>query len=306
LKFLHLRHQAKKITRQYFDAQGFIEVDSPVLIASNAIEAFIDPIWVGDLELRTSPEIYHKRLLAHGCQKIYELGPVFRDEQPGRLHLREFSLLEWYRVGASLKDLIRDCEQLFQKLSPELFQTPFEVKTLQELWLEHAKIDLRRALLEKNLVSRVQEAGFVLRERADFSDAFHHVMLTAIEPNIGLEKPCVVTRWPRELAALSRLCVDDDLFAERFEIYYKQIELANAFLELTDPVEQKARFEEEARLRTELGKRSSNLDPEFLTDLALVPKTAGIAVGFDRLLMLVAGASDIAQISPGTNLKNKV
>lgn len=297
MKFLHLRHQAKQITRQYFDEQGFIEIDSPVLIASNAVEAFIDPIWVGDLELRTSPEIYHKRLLAHGCQKIYELGHVFRDEQPGRIHLREFSLLEWYRVGASLADLIQDCEQLFQKLGPEIFKTPFEIKTLQELWLEHTRIDLRQALLENNLVMRVQEAGFVLRENADFGDAFHHVMLTAIEPKIGQERPCVVTRWPREMAALSQLCADDHLFAERFEIYFKQVELANAFLELTDPVEQKARFAAEARLREDLGKRSSKIDQDFLADLSVMPKAAGIAVGFDRLLMLTSGVSDITEIT---------
>lgn len=288
MKFLELRHQAKQITRQYFDAQGFIEVDSPILISANAIEAYIDPIWVGDEELRTSPEIYHKRLLARGAQKIYELGHVFRDELSGRIHLREFTLLEWYRVGANLTDLVRDCENLFQALDPDLFKTPFERKTLQELWSEYTGIDLRQALLDKNLVEVVKKKGFVLREQADFGDAFHHVMLTVIEPQIGLEVPCVVTRWPRELAALSRLCEDDNLFAERFEIYFKQIELANAFLELTDPIEQRDRFEIESQMRQKLGKRSSQIDLGFMEDLQFIPKTAGIAVGFDRLLLLMA------------------
>ncbi|MEI6805414.1 MAG: EF-P lysine aminoacylase EpmA [Myxococcaceae bacterium] len=303
MKFLDLRHRAKKITRQHFDDQGFTEIDSPILISSNAVEAYIDPVWVGDEELRTSPEIYHKRLLARGCQKIYELGHVFRDEELGRIHLREFTLLEWYRVGASLSDLIQDCEKLFYALAPELFSKPFELKTLEELWRDYAKIDLRQALLTGNLVQIVKNAGFVLRDHADFSDAFHHVMITVIEPNIGQETPCVVTRWPKELAALSRLCEDDCLFAERFEIYFRQTELANAFLELTDPVEQKKRFEAEARTRNELGKRSPKPDQAFLTDLQFIPRTAGIAVGFDRLLMLIAGAEFISDV---TNFLKKV
>ena len=303
MEFLELRHRAKQITRRYFDEQGFVEVDSPVLIPHNAVEAYIDPIWVGDLELRTSPEIYHKRLLARGCQKIYELGHVFRDEQPGRIHLREFTLLEWYRVGASLTDLVQDCENLFHALAPDLFSAKFETRTLQELWLEYARIDLRQALQESNLVSRVQEAGFILRDQADFSDAFHHVMLTVIEPRIGQQTPCVVTRWPRELAALARLCNDDDLFAERFEIYFRKTELANAFFELTDPIEQRDRFMAEANLKEQLGKRRSQLDHAFLAELNFIPPTAGIAVGFDRLLMLIAGTM---QISDVTNFLKKI
>lgn len=163
-----------------------------------------------------------------------------------------------------------------------------EIKTLQDLWRDHAKIDLRRALQENNLVETVLAAGFVLRDQADFGDAFHHVMLTKIEPQIGLKTPCVVTRWPKQLAALSRLCDDDNLFAERFEIYFKQVELANAFLELTDPIEQKDRFEQESLMRQNLGKKSSPIDQNFIADLELIPRSAGIAVGFDRLLMLVA------------------
>lgn len=288
MKFLELRHQAKKITRDYFDSQGFLELDSPILIAANAIEAYIDPIWVGDQELRTSPEIYHKRLLARGARKIYELGHVFRDEQEGRIHLREFTLLEWYRVGADLLDLIQDCERLFHLLDPDLFKTPFEIRSLQDLWQKHAQIDLRQALLENNLVETVKKAGFVLRDHADFGDAFHHVMLSAIEAKIGLETPCVLTRWPRQMAALSRVCEDDNLFAERFEIYFQQVELANAFLELTDPVEQQERFEEESLIRQKLGKRSSKIDSNFIADLKLISSAAGIAVGFDRVLFLIA------------------
>lgn len=296
MKF-HERHRAKQIVRQYFDSQGFVEIDSPVLIPANAIETHIDPIWAADGELRTSPELYLKRILARGLTKIYELGPVFRDEAEGRLHKREFMLLEWYRTRASLVDLVQDCQNLFQALAPEQFNQPFEVKTLQTLWLEYGNIDLKQALLEENLVQRVREAGFALREQADFSDAFVQVMGSVIEPQIGQKTPCVVTRWPREMAALSRLCEDDNLFAERFEIYYQGIELANAFLELTDPVEQRKRFTEEAKIRRQLGKKISPMDENFLSELGLVPESAGIALGFDRLLMCISGAHQIDEIT---------
>lgn len=303
MKFLENRHRAKKIVREYFDSEGFLEIDSPILIQNNAVEAYIDPIWVENEELRTSPEIYHKRLLARGCQKIYELGHVFRDEVPGKLHLREFSLLEWYRVGAGLLDLVTDCERLFRALSPALFSSPFEIKTLQDLWQEHVEIDLRQAIKRQDLVEQVRDRGLFLRDNADFADAFHHVMMTQIEPNIGHVTPCVVIRWPAEMAALARLCKDDSCFAERFEIYFKQVELANAFLELTDPVEQRSRFEIESLIRIKLGKRCPEIEADFIEELRWVPETAGIAVGFDRLMMLIENVNFISQV---TNFLKKV
>ncbi|MBL4818195.1 MAG: EF-P lysine aminoacylase GenX [Deltaproteobacteria bacterium] len=284
-----------KIIREYFDTQGFIEIDSPVLIKANAVEAYIDPIPVpGFGQLRTSPELYHKRLLAHGLEKIYELGAVFRDDPEGPLHSKEFTLLEWYRAGASLSDLIKDCEALFKRLDPKRFARPFEVKTMQELWLGIAQIDLREAIKQGDLVERVLKAGFALRDQADFSDAFHQVMLIAIEPKIGQEVPTVVTRWPLDMAALAQICKDDTCFAERFEIYYQGIELANAFLELTDPVEQRKRFDVEKKIRQKLGKDPGEIDEDFLSDLAKMPPAAGIALGFDRLLMCI---NDVKNIS---------
>ncbi len=307
MKRLEFRHKAKQAVRAYFDSQGFIEIDSPIVIPANAIETFIDPFEVPGLgELRTSPELYHKRLLAHGATKIYELGHVFRDEPKGRLHLQEFTLLEWYRVGGTLKDLIQDCEQLFrlamalstggEGASRSEAGEGFEIRTLQDLWLEHAKIDLRAALVADDLVHRVQSAGFTLRPGADFFDAFHHVMLSTIEPRIGQEVPCVVMRWPRKMAALARICTDDVYFAERFEIYYQGIELANAFLELTDPVEQRGRFLEEQEQRRKLGKQGGKLDEDFLSILGSMPAAAGIAVGFDRLLMCAVKARQIDEL----------
>ena len=314
----HQRHLAMKATRNFFDRQGFIEVDAPALILANCVEAHIDPIEVSvDLGsghgkqkryLQTSPEIYHKRLLSHGLPQIYQLSHVFRNGEYGQRHLPEFSLLEWYRAGATLEDLISDCEQLFVEISDAIsgsavnFLKPFERITLETLWKEKAGIDLRQALVQMDqgdhlaLVRSVQAAGLYLRDGANFEDAFHHVMLTQIEPNIGQERPCVVMQWPRQLAALARINERDHLFADRFEIYFQGLEIANAFDELIDPNEQKKRFENEAQSRCREGKPGLPMNQIFLSDLSCLPPSAGIAVGFDRLLMLILGSKEIENV----------
>lgn len=293
---LEKRHFVKQIIRNYFNKQNFIEIDSPILIFGNAIEEYVDPIWVKNEQLRTSPELYLKRLVSKGYTKIYELGHVFRDEPESKIHLREFMLLEWYRVGGTQEDLIHDCERLFKLINPNLFNKPFEVYSMEELWARYAGINLRQALIENNLVSCLKKKGFYLSDNADFLDAFHHVMISHIQPFIGRNIPCVVTRWPRSMAALSKLCEDDNLFSERFEIYFHGIELANAFLELTDFAEQKKRFMEAENIRRKLKKRISKIDWKFLTDLKSMPPTAGIAVGFDRLIMVAFNIDDIKKI----------
>lgn len=290
------RHFFKQIVRSYFNMQGFVEIDSPVLLSTNTTETYIDPIWVNNNQLRTSPEIYLKRIISRGYKKAYELGHVFRDEFEGRIHLREFSLLEWYRVNGTQNDLINDCEQLFRLLSPNLFNKPFEIFTLEELWYKYVGINLKQAIVENNLAFHVKKSGFHVYENADFLDAFHHVMISYIEPLIGQTTPCVVTRWPSSMAALSKTCEDDNLFSDRFEIYFNGIELANAFLELTDFIEQKKRFIEAEKIRKRLGRKSSKIDKEFLLDLKLMPPTAGIAVGFDRLIMIILNIENINNI----------
>ena len=150
------------------------------------------------------------------------------------------------------------------------------------------------------MVEAVQSAGFHLRPEADFDDAFHHVMTSAIEPKIGKERPCVIEKWPRQMAGLSKICADNPLLADRFEIYFMGLEIANAFAELTDPVEQRRRFEQDLAHKLALGKDLLPINDKFLKDLAFMPPSVGIAVGFDRLLLSISGLNQIENIHPLT------
>lgn len=326
LRRIRLRHHAFVAIRRYFAEENFYEIDAPQVIAANCVEANIDPLKVTfslpqpiDLYLHTSPEVAAKRLLAAGAQKIYQLSHVFRDGETGKKHLPEFCLLEWYRAHADLQDLINDCQKLFNKICDELsnaqpailhykpqidFKAPFEVFTVEELWQKFAGIDLRAALKaaqanDLSFLRRILEAqGESLSPSLTFDDCFHLIMLKFVEPNIGHKVPCVVIKWPARMAALAKRCEDDHLFAHRFEIYAGGHEIANAFFELTDPVEQRARFQKDNEERVILGKNALPLPESMITNLAKIPQSSGIAVGIDRLLMAISGSDHIKSIYP--------
>jgi len=309
------RHDARAAVRAFFGARGFLELDPPQLVVAPTTEPHIDPLAIAlrprddapaaPRYLHTSPELALKRALAHGVERCFALSHVFRDGERGPLHLPEFTLLEWYRAREGTDALVADCEQLLAAAAsavggdPAAFPAPFARASVSELLAAHADVDLDAALDEMNggdadaLPRRARAAGHALREGADFEDAFFHLMGTRVEPAIGRERPVVVTRWPRQMAMLARLCDDDDRYAERFELYAGGLELANAYLELTDPAEQRRRFEADNDARRALGKAPLPLDEVFLADLAHMPPAAGIALGFDRLLMLVTGEREI-------------
>lgn len=320
---LWIRHATMSTLRSHFNGEDFLEIDPPILIEANAVEAYIDPIFatahVGtepiERFLHTSPEIYLKRLLARGAERIYALSHVFRDGERGPLHQPEFLMLEWYRAFGMLEDLIHDCEQIIQKLQHALCKVvghpvlserlvPFEVVPMEALWKQYAGVDLRKALVEMRqgdllaLPKRVRLAGYHLREQADFSDAFSHVMLSAIEPAIGKERPCVVTQWPIQMAALAKADPEDPLFAKRFEIYAGGLEIANAFEELQDPVEQRDRFVHDRSLRIQENRSALPIPEAFLTDLHCMPPSVGIALGVDRLIMFLIGSKEIQAVFP--------
>lgn len=300
--FIQARHKAIRIVRSYFDTHGFIEIDSPILLPFNVPERHINPIYINTNQLRTSPEIYHRQLLFNKYHKTYEIGHVFRNEALDNLHLREFTLLEWYRLEASLTVLIKDCEELFKSLAPNIFSKPFEIITMEDLWKKFTKINLKQTLLNNTLVHAVKERGFLLRKNANFCDAFHHVMITAIEPNIGINKPCVVIKWPKQLAAFSQTSKECSLFSERFEIYFKGVELGNAYFEINNHVELNNRIQEEFKIKHKINKQHTP-NKKILTDKKQITSASGIAIGFDRLLMIILGKKKITQI---TNLiKNK-
>ncbi|QQG35011.1 MAG: hypothetical protein HYS16_00205 [Deltaproteobacteria bacterium] len=286
------RHAAKQITRSFFDNQGFLEIDSPILI-KNFPEEFIKPILtINGQELRTSPEFYLKKILSVNYNKIYELGHVFRNEIEDNLHLTEFTMLEWYRSSATLDDLIQDCELLFSKLAPTIFYKKFEKKTLNDLWKTIVDIDLELSLEQNNLPEKAFDKGITTLKYDTFNNVFSLIMSTIIEPQIGLSTPCVVMNWPNQFSSFAKLNSSNPLWASRFEIYFNGVELANAFQELSNPIEQEKRLLYTMKKQ----KKSSFLDFNFIKELSKIDSTSGISVGFDRLIMLISKINNLQNL----------
>lgn len=327
---LRRRHVALAALRGFFQEEGFLEVETPMLVPGPGLEPHIDPLEVRVRPglhqeperrwLHTSPELALKRVVASGARsgegglsRVFQVARVFRDGERTPLHWPEFTLVEWYRAQGALDDLVADCEQLFARVRDALLEVapastpralvgvPFERTTVAALF-DQAGIDLGAALDETAagdptaLARRARAAGQHVRAEGTFEDAFFHVMGT-LEPTLGTVQPVVVERWPRSMAVLARLCDDDPRYAARFEVYADGVELANAFDELTDPIEQRARFEEDNRHRRALGKPQLPLDEEFLRDLKDLPRTSGIALGFDRMLMVLLGERTIDDVA---------
>lgn len=312
-----LRHAIFRCVRAYFDSLGFLEIDAPILISANAIETHVEPIAVETLDgkkryLMTSPEICLKRLLAHGADQIYSVAHVFRNEDTSQRHLQEFPLLEWYRTNTNLASLITDAEGLLAALHKELARIthvnpmefhPFERLEMATAWEMYAQIDLLECLYrmsqghESALTQAVLRKGHYLRPNPNFEDAFSHVMAKCIEPNIGQNSPCVLTKWPSVMSALAEVCTDQPLLCNRFEIYWKGLELANAFQELRDPIEQRERFMIAQQERLDLNKPFLPMPERFLSDLGKMPVSSGIALGIDRIVMALLGVKEITEIA---------
>jgi elongation factor P--(R)-beta-lysine ligase len=321
IDILKFRHQAKRAIRSMFDRESFIELDTPYLLPANTPDPFIDPLFVTsavakskNLQLHTSPEIWLKKGVALGFKKIYQMARVFRDDPPGEHHLQEFTMLEWYRAKADLDNLIVDCESIFALTEQAAVrcniinkpnQLAFLKTDLSQLFKELADLDLGLILdkIAKGKPYYLQEElrckGEYLPTGATFFDAFFHVMLKYIEPNLPADRVVVISRWPVQLAALAAPCADDANFCERFEIYYRGLEIANAYQECTDPSIIRQRFITENSIRFGLGKPVFAICEDFLQSISKMPKTAGIALGIDRLLMAIARKHKISDINFG-------
>ena len=264
--------------RAFFDMRGFVEVETPVRIPAPAPEPYIDCPASGDWFLRASPELQMKKLLAAGLPRIYQIGPCFREGERGRRHAPEFTMLEWYRADADYNDIARDAEELLADvLRPRrgaALPVPFQRITVRDAYLRWA--------------------GWDPVEVWD-QDRFDFDMATKIEPNLP-EEPLFLTDYPAPAASLARLKASDPRVAERWELYVGGMELANAFTELTDPAEQRRRFEAARAERRALGEADYPLDEEFLSALERMPPSGGVALGVDRLVMLACGASSIDEV----------
>jgi elongation factor P--(R)-beta-lysine ligase len=312
--------------RAFFTEQGFLEVDTPALQPSPGLEPHLkafatelhDPRdgTVLPRFLHTSPEFAMKKLLVAGLPRIWQLAHAFRDGERGATHHPEFALLEWYRAGASWGDLIDDCATLLCRCQQAagagalLWRgrradacLPFERLSVAEAFMRHTGIDILATAPDPLrpdlafLAAAARAIGIEPHPGDDWEALFFRIFLERIEPNLGLGVATVLYGYPVSMAALARHDPGDPRLAERFELYACGLELANAFGELTDPVEQRARFRADQARKQVLYGETYPIDEDFLAALEYgMPKAAGIALGFDRLVMLATGADDIEDV----------
>lgn len=271
---LRKRSEILRQIRDFFYARDFIEVDTPTRIPAPANEAFLEPEPAGDHWLRTSPELHMKRMLAHGAERIFQIGPCYRHGERGSRHNPEFSMIEWYRAHETISALYEDVQDLVRIVlgRPELV---FEKRSVQSLYLEHAGWDPLEAWDE---------------------DRFDYDMATKIEPALPADGFTYITDYPAQAAALAQLNPTDPRTAERFEAYIGHIEIANGYGELADATVQRQRFHEAIAMRKRYNLPTYPLDEPFLADLSQMPPAAGIALGVDRLIMAACHESSIDSI----------
>ncbi|HEX3537222.1 MAG TPA: EF-P lysine aminoacylase EpmA [Stellaceae bacterium] len=323
---LELRGRVIAAVREFFAEAGFVEVDTPALQVSPGLEPHLkafatvlhDPLSGAAVPryLHTSPEFAMKKLLAGGMERIWQLCHVFRDGERGATHHPEFVMIEWYRAGASYRDIMADCEALLRRVqqaaAAEAFRwqtksadarRPWQYITVADAFRDFAGIDLLATMADprkpnlETLAVAARQAGVPPHPGDDWETLFFRIMLDRIEPRLGIGAPTVLYDYPLAQAALARRKPEDPRLAERFELYVCGLELANAFGELTNPVEQRARFEVEQRKKQALYGETYPIDEDFLAALEHgLPGCAGIALGFDRLVMLAAGAGHIEDV----------
>ncbi len=290
---LQTRQRVIRQCRAYFDECGFTEVQTPILQIMGAPDTHIQQFQVGGgLELHSSPEIAMKKLLVAGMERIYQICPVFRREIAGRLHSEEFTMLEWYRVGADYTAMMNDCEGIIHSLG--LYEgISFERLSVAEAFDRYAHIDLKG-----DLHAQAIKLGIRVIESDTFDDVFHAIMAEKIEPSLGLGGPAILYDYPPSMAALAKKRGEGPFqVAERFELYINGIEIANAFSELTDPAEQRARLEADLAAKRRIYGIESVLDEDFIAALDYgMPESAGCALGLDRLIMIAAGAQTIGDV----------
>lgn len=320
VRALIARDRMMRALRAFFQARRFVEVETPNLVPTPGTDVYLEAFeshftGMGFIEqarlfLHTSPEFAMKRLLASGMERIVQVCKVYRNGEWTAQHNPEFTMVEWYRAFSGYAAIMDDVEGLVRAvvtahdeetgcaaLRAQVSQ-PFERLTVAEAFERHCGLDLlaldtadalRGAALARGL-GRLSPGG-------GWDDYFHELMLTHVEPALGVERPTFLIDYPRPLAVLARTRDDDPRVAERFELYISGVELCNGFTELNDPVEQRARFEEDLARRQALSLSPYPMPEAFLEALAQgMPPSGGVALGLDRLLMLMLGASTLSDV----------
>jgi elongation factor P--(R)-beta-lysine ligase len=309
--------------RAFFAERGFLEVDTAALQVSPGNEAHIAGFGTEfcapdgaktPFYLHSSPEFACKKLLAAGERQIFSLGHVYRNLERDPLHHPEFTMLEWYRADESYEALGRDCGALlagvaealatrtltFRGATADPFLEP-EQLSVATAFERHAGVDLPACLTgdgndRARLAAAAARSGVRVTDDDTWSDLFSKILSQLVEPHLGHGRAVLLGDYPACEAALARLQPQDPRFAQRFELYACGVELANGFGELTDPAEQRRRFEAEMAERQAIYGSAYPMDEDFLAALSIMPEACGIALGFDRLVMLMTGATHIEQV----------
>jgi lysyl-tRNA synthetase class 2 len=305
IKVLKQRALVIQKIRQFFEARDVVEVDTPALSHASVTDEHLHSFSTQfnhpfapkacNLYLQTSPEFAMKRLLSAGSGAIYQICKSFRNEEAGRFHNPEFTMLEWYRPGFDHLQLMSEIDALMQTvLGCEAAQRI----TYQESFKQHLNCDpLNATLAEIQDLAKRQGYGELAANENNKDTLLMLLFSQHVEPHIGQDRPCFVVDFPASQAALAKISPTNPLVAERFELYFRGMELANGFHELTDGPEHLRRFQEDNAKRNDMGLESMPIDKNFIASIHFgLPDCAGVALGVDRLIMLALGCSSIEQV----------
>ncbi len=316
---LSARYEIFRAIREFFWSDSFFEIESPLIVKHPGQEPNIDiiPVVVTDDQkkdfqgyLHTSPEYTMKKMLAAGFEKIFYLGKVFRNlESMKDLHHPEFTMTEWYRVHASLDDIMNDVKNLsaaaaaklitaypqFEKYAGRFTKEKWKRITMRDLWLEITSIDLETISSREDFIRIARDRGYTIEDSEQYEEIFYRIFLQEIEPKLVSMGLVMIYNYPASMASLSRL-TPDGKYGRRVEAYIDGIELANGFEELTDADEQRRRFVLEQEERKQYGKPVYAIDEEFIEALRHMPDASGIALGIDRLVMAMTGCKNIEDV----------
>ncbi|MGA9796464.1 MAG: EF-P lysine aminoacylase EpmA [Rhizomicrobium sp.] len=318
------RGRIKQRLRHWFEEQGFTEVECGALVVSPGNEAHLHAFATELIEtggarrtlyLHTSPEFASKKLLAAGETRIFDFARVFRNRERTATHAPEFTMLEWYRANEDYESAIRDTLEIVRLAADEAGAETIRYRdkqcdpradaqrmTVAEAFAYHAGIDLLKTLDENGqgdrnrIATAAQRGGIVPAEDDTWADIFSKILVARVEPRLGIGAPTVLYEYPRCEAALARATAHDPRVSERFELYICGVELTNGFGELTDPVEQRKRFIAEMDEKERVYGERYPIDEDLLAALAHMPPSSGVAMGFDRLVMLATGARNLNDV----------
>lgn len=313
LKKLQQRHQIIAAIREDLYDHGFIEVETPILVKKTTPDAYVDSIAVDGGYLITSTEYQVKRLIAGGLKSVFTLTKNFRANDRGRYHSVEFTMLEWGSAFKTIQDIEKDAvrfiRKAFRKLYPKqdtvyfngteinFFGSEWDQLTVRNAFKTHLGLnDLGDFSLEK-LCTASKNAGIVLPPDFQHDQSLAiSFLLDLLQSYLGKQKPVFLHEWPSYLTSSAPICPHDPHVAERSELYIGGIEIANGFPFLTDPEKQKLLFEEQLKKRKEIGKSSLSLDEKYISALKNLPQGAGMALGVDRLVMVLTGSEKLSDV----------